>query len=282
MIAEVNGAGRLLLGYVRPAEGFQFVVEGPVAQGGWHVDLLSQVRDILLRPRPVEEGGIQAERVKGVAAICGVVDSAGGAASRTSFRRCGGRLNRIALETPQEQTDVRDVVSSAAGRYRARVQRVGDGLERSAQQFEALGVAQVRCAQILRAQVVEVLRGGEQLEELDHSRRPGADVARQLFQDRGRALAAPVGDGVRDVGAVADGAGADREERPCREQIADVGHDPIGTGLDEPVLEEVFDVLLDIEYLVLDRAEQGAQGVALVRVPYAVDGGQQVVEAFPG
>ena len=128
--------------------------------------------------------------------------------------------------------------------------------------------------------MVHVLRGREALEELDRARRPAGDVARQLLEhDRG-ALAAPVGERVRHVGARADASRRHRPDRPHAEQIADVRHDPFVAGLDEPVVVEDRDVLLDALELALDHAEQRAQRLALIGVAQAVDRREELVEAL--
>ena len=159
-------------------------------------------------------------------------------------------------------------------RDRAHVDAVRGLVERAADAVVALERAHVEVGG-LRADVLEVLAPADELEELDGVRGPAGDVARQLLEHRQRALAAPVGDRLGDVGAAADGVA----QRVVADEVADVGDDPRAAGLDEEVVVELRDVVLDDVDLLGDDPQQRAQDVALVGVLVAVDGRQQLEEA---
>ncbi len=68
---------------------------------------------------------------------------------------------------------------------------------------------------------------------------------RQLLEHQRRALAAAIGDGVGDLGARRGDLRRHAVQRPVADQVADVGHHPVGAGLDELVVVELLDVLLE-------------------------------------
>ena len=100
---------------------------------------------------------------------------------------------------------------------------------------------------------------GEQLEVLDGPRAPAGHVARELLEHRDGALGAPVRDRVGHEAALAERRTLDRQQPAHAEQVADVRHDPLLAGLDEPVVVEPLDVGLEqVELLLGDR--QAARG----------------------
>ena len=64
------------------------------------------------------------------------------------------------------------------------------------------------------------------------------------------------------------------------DQVTDVRHHPIFTGLDEPVFVELPDILFDHLHLLGDDLQQGTQRFALLVIAHAIDGGKQFVEAI--
>ena len=75
----------------------------------------------------------------------------------------------------------------------------------------------------------------------------------------------------------------DAMQRPIADQVADVGRDPVGAGLDELVVVELLDVLLERLELAARSAPISARsGSPCCVVAHAVDGGQQRVEALGG
>ena len=143
--------------------------------------------------RAVDELAGGAERVEKVAAV---VDPGG-----------RGVVEAHGEQPPEEDADVGEVVTAlhtlAAGGAgdRADVDGAGDGVERLAERFELQRVAQVGRPVVVGADVVHVLAGGDELEVFDDARRPAGDVAGELLEDGGGALAAAVADGVGDLGA---------------------------------------------------------------------------------
>ena len=118
-----------------------------------------------------------------------------------------------------------------------------------------------------------MLGGYQALEELHRSCRPAGHVTCQLLEDRGRALAPPVADGVCDVGALADGVGAFQGvQTTSAQQVSYVRHHPLGTGLDEPVIIQAIYILLEMVKLALQHRHQGAQRLALLDITGTIDG----------
>ena len=101
-----------------------------------------------------------------------------------------------------------DALAAGGAGDRADVDGAGDGVERPAERFERQRVAQVGRAVVVGPDVVHVLAGGDELEVFDDARRPAGDVAGELLEDGGGALAAAVADGVGDLGARAGGEAA--------------------------------------------------------------------------
>ncbi len=262
-------AGRLLAAPQR----LQLVVEGATAQRAGDVRLAGPLGDVALGAGAVEERRVDPERVEGEAPVGGVGDRAGRAAP-----------DRVGLEPPEEEADVGDGVAAAAVGDVAEFGGVRRALERPVDQFEAVGVAQIREGAAGEPRVVEVLGRRQPLEELDGARGPAGHVARQLLQHRGGPLAPPVAEGVGNDRALAQRPQPvrDRQQPADIEEVAEVGDDPLVAGLDEPVVVEPGDVVLDQPQLVLDHGQQRPQRLPLCRVALAVDRGEQVVEAFGG
>ena len=113
----------------------------------------------------------------------------------------------IALQPPQEKADIADVVPSFRLGRLAHVDRVHGLVKRAVDAFHDVERAEIG-PRALKPQVLEKLRPAEQLEELDHVRRPAGHVAGELFEHHRRCLAPAIMDGLCHVGA-----GADRHRR---------------------------------------------------------------------
>ena len=106
------------------------------------------------------------------------------------------------------------------------------------------------------AEVVHVLGVAEKAEEFDGMGAPAGGVAGQFLHDQQGALAAAEGDGVGDLGTwVVDG-GVDASDGLVADEVADIGDDPGGAGLDELVVVELVEVVGDDGDLLLDDGEQ--------------------------
>ncbi len=151
-----------------------------------HVERLREVGDLLLGPRRGEERLVRAERVEPVAAPGRV---------RVHERRAREPQR---VDPPEEDADVRDVVAARAATAiaphsavwanvveRAGLERAGE-LERASRRAGRPSPPRGARTWFMYC----VVR--EQLEELDRAGRPAGDVARELLEHRGRALAAPV------------------------------------------------------------------------------------------
>ena len=71
-------------------------------------------------------------------------------------------------------------------------------------------------------------------------------------------------------------------QRPIADQIADIGRDPTGTGLDELVVVKLVDVLFEHGKLVGKGGQKGAQRRALFGIAQAVHRWHQVIQALRG
>ena len=84
---------------------------------------------------------------------------------------------------------------------------------------------------------------------------------RQLLEHQRRALAPAIGDGVGDLGARRGDLRRHAVQRPIADQVADIGRDPVGAGLDELVVVELLDILLERGEL-LGQAPRSARAAA--------------------
>jgi hypothetical protein len=108
-----------------------------------------------------------------------------------------------------------------------------------------------------------------------------------LLEHGHRALAATVADGVRDQCPLGASPQAGAAQAVDTDEVAEVRHDPVLAGLDEPVFAEAVDVRRHQGQLTIDDGEEvverGVQLVEAVRllvaVADAVDGRQEVEHA---
>ena len=63
--------------------------------------------------------------------------------------------------------------------------------------------------------------------------------------------------------------------RPVADQVADIGYDPVGAGLDELIVVQLRQILVQNRDLCGDRGQQRAQRTAVLGVAHPIDGGQQ-------
>ena len=191
-----------------------------------------------------------------------------------------GQIERVALQAPQVQADVRDVVPAAAVVDVAHVSEVRGVLERragecGASRRRARRRTPRRCAGGGSSTRVSASRSKYSTARAPHpvtSRASCSSTAAVPFARRYAIVLATRPrwlNGAPSIGS-----------RPAdAEQVADVRHDPLLAGLDEPVVVEALDVGLEDPQLLLDDRQQRAQLLAaLARVARAVDGGQQPVE----
>jgi hypothetical protein len=202
----------------------------------------------------------------------------------------GSAVDEVGLEHRGEEEHVGDVVEAGVaargavlcgeGAEAGRAGERGEGrvvLEGGAEVEEAGGVAQRERAGVERAEVVEVLSRGEDLEGLDGRNGGARDLAGGVGERVERALALTEGDGVGDEaarGGVADvgdqAAGAD--------QLGEVGDGPGLAGFDEEIVVKAVEIVFEDAGLLGEDRDQRAERVALLGVADAVDGGEQRVE----
>ncbi len=151
-------------------------------------------------------------------------------------------------------------------------------VERATQILLHAGATQIRREQAVRSQVVHVLRDGQLLEELHHVRGPACHVASELFQHARRPLAPSIRDGVRHLSARAADLRHHTVQAPMADEIAEIGHDPVGTRLDELVVVELFEVLFEHQRLAGNHVQQLAQRPARLRITHPVYDRQQAVQ----
>src|SRR5439155_24249631 len=112
--------------------------------------------------------------------------------------------DRVALQPPHEQADVRDARAAGAPVRRrvttppAQVGRIRNGVERRAHPLECAGPAQVDRRVWLRAAVAQTWRGGDQPAQLHRARIPAGRITGDVLERLGRAFAASVGDRLGD------------------------------------------------------------------------------------
>ena len=133
---------------------------------------------------------------------------------------------------------------------------MGQALERSIQTLQRLPLTQVRCIEIGGPKVIHVLGRCQQLEEFDRAGVPAGGVARQLLQYRRRSLAPTVGQRVCHLGTPAEGSGRQSMPATRPDQIADVGHCPLCTSLDELIIVELGDILFQNRHLFGDHRKK--------------------------
>jgi hypothetical protein len=231
--------------------------------------------DLALGARHVEQRERQSERADGPRAAGELrVDR------RVDLDVAAGprALEPIRLESPEEDADVRDVVSAAAVVDVPHVDRVRRRLEGSAEQLERRRVADVERAAVGGPYVVHVSRRDEALEELDRAGGPAGEVVCQLLEHRRGPLASPVRERVGDERPLTERSGTERQQPSNAQQVADVGDDPLLARLDEPVVVQLLDVGLEEVDVARDDAQQGAQLVLLRLIAHPVDGREQVVQ----
>ena len=172
----------------------------------------------------------------------------------------GGRAReRLRVDAPQEEADVRDVVAPARAGDAPHVDRAWDRIERRADAFQRLARAQIGRRVVEQALVVHVLRRDQHLEELDRARVPAGDVAGQLLQHHGGALAAPERDRVRHLGARAADPRRDAVEHLVADEVADVRHHPGGARLDELIVVQLIEILLQHTHLLGQHGQQARE-----------------------
>lgn len=127
----------------------------------------------------------------------------------------------------------------------------------------------------VRALMIQVLRPGQVLAQLDRAAGPAGEVDREPLDRAERALAPAQRDRVGDVGAKR--ARIALQVRAA-EQVGQVRDDPVVAGVDEQVVVELRDVVVQRAEGLLDRGEVGAQLVRrrLLGVADTIDLGQPV------
>ena len=172
-----------------------------------HVGGLGRLRHRELGLRHVEQHDVPAQRIERVAL--------GVDLSRRDVPQ------QVALEAPQEQPDVRHVVSAARVVDVADFGEVRGLLERRVVQPDRRSRSNVDRELVRRTGMIHVLRGCGSLEELHGLASPAGDVARQLFEHGRRTLAPAVRQRVGDVASLAEGRlGARRTRRGARARRA--------------------------------------------------------------
>ena len=61
------------------------------------------------------------------------------------------------------------------------------------------------------------------------------------------------------------------------DEVADIGHSPVGAGLYELVIVKLVQILFQYCHLLCDDRDEGLEGLSLLLVADAVDGRQEIV-----
>src|SRR5215469_10258447 len=91
--------------------------------------------------------------------------------------------------------------------------------------------------------MLHVLRGGEQFEILDHAGIPVGHVARQLLNNRSRALAPSIRNSVGNLRPLAESRAWKHLQAPSANKVSNVGHDPFGASLYELIVIQLVQIL---------------------------------------
>jgi hypothetical protein len=268
---------REIRGLRLPADEIQLHRQHQRPQGRGYVLLPSEVRDVRLRHRNVEQRRFHPSRMKRER-IGMRRDDAPCAAEVRGRHAASSLTDGVALQAPEEHTDVRHVVSATAAPHAAHFRYVRKLAECRPRTLRLHGVTNVRRACRRGAHMVHVLGRRQTLEELDGARGPPGHIPRKLFQHERRALPPTVGERVRHVCAHTDAGRFDGVDRPHAQQVADVRHHPLVARFDEPVVVEPGDVVFDAPELCVERPEQRAKRLAARRVPQPVHRRQVRVE----
>ena len=142
------------------------------------------------------------------------------------------------------------------------VHRVRQHIEGGSDAGERLEAAHVGSVQAVVPQVIHVLRGAEELEILHRVGVPASHITGELFQHRGRALAAAQRDGMGDLGTREPARLAQGVERLVADEVANIRNRPLGAGLDEEVVVELCEVFLHHRELVREGHQEGLERTA--------------------
>ena len=164
------------------------------------------------------------------------IDDCGAGSDRTTARR-----RHAAPHAHVDVGAVRDDFPRRVGRVRAPCSRVGG-----------------ECVADRRIELMP--RAAEPAEELDRARVASGDVGGEFLQDAERAGPPAVVDRLRDIEALRPRVQARHEARG--EQVADIRHHPIVTGLDRLVLPQPVDASPNCGGLRTDAVEQFLQRAA--------------------
>ena len=220
-----------------------------------HVDRLGQVGDLVLALGTRVQRDVVAERAE--------PEASSGRVGRIGRGRRA--TDRLGIDPPQEEPDVRDVVAAATGGDPASLERPWQRVERRADPFQAVAIAHRRRDEIAGAPVVHRLVGRQQREVLDHAGIPAGHVPGELFEHRGRALPPPEGDRMGEFGPTPNARRLAVQD-PVADEVTDVRQRPRRSGLDELVVVQLLKVLLDDLKLFCEHDEKRRQGPAFTLV----------------
>ena len=107
--------------------------------------------------------------------------------------------------------------------------------------------------------MVHVLRVAQHLKHLRRVRAPGGNIASELLHDQHGSLAPAQGNGLGHLGARIVDRCRDPFDRLVADQIADIGNDPGGAGLDKLVVVKLIEIIGDRGDLLADQHQQRLQ-----------------------
>ncbi len=250
------------------AQAIEVAVEEPAVERRGHHAHVDAPGDRAVGFGLVEQRAVGAERIEMAEARADCRDTR----DEASGVACGlirKETQRIGVEPPDEQPDVRDGVAS-----RGRVDGTGGGAvarvaEGACRQACGLGIADRRGAERAGADMVDVLAPDQPLEKFDRDDGPAGDVARDLLDRGGGALGLAIAKRIRDIGAQSDLARAEAAHRARADQRADIGDDPRLAAFDEEIVVELVEVALDDREPLAEHAHQRLERPALLGVAVA-------------
>src|SRR5262249_37473206 len=107
--------------------------------------------------------------------------------------------------------------------------------------------------------MLHILGRGELFEILNNTGIPVSHVARQLLDNRGRAFAPAVCNGIGDLGALTETCVWKHLQASSANQISDIRHDPFRASFYELIVIQLLQVLFENRYLLGDNRQQSLE-----------------------
>ena len=153
----------------------------------------------------------------------------------------------------------------------AHVTAAGQHTKWTFQRGQPSHVLQINRNYLVCLQMLEMLGGAQKPVKLDRTHMPVGYVPQHLFQYANGALAPPIGQCIGDAPALGERQIVDLNNFiPNAQQIGQIGHHPIVTGLDKPIVIHGLHILFEPVQFVLENGEECLERVTLLLVAPAI------------